>query len=80
MSRCRRLTKWGRCQQPAGTGAEQCTYHTRRSEDGDSYYERKVVLGLVQPVEDYLTDVEIGATLGGRKHEDGRRLDAYCLD
>ena len=43
----------------------------------DPYYERKVVLGLTEPVADYLSETEAQAVLNGRYRGDGRRIDQY---
>jgi hypothetical protein len=76
---CLAPSKWGLCQQPAEDG-ERCSAHTQweiRGTTPDSYYERKVVLGLVQPTWDWMTDEEAEILLNGRYRGDGRRLDAW---
>jgi len=45
----------------------------------DVFYERKVVLGLLIPTWDYLTEAEVDATMTGRYKGDGRRMDDYTL-
>lgn len=47
---------------------------------GRCYYHEKVVARLLQPVDRYLSDVEINTSLAGRPHQDGRRLDHYVTD
>lgn len=44
------------------------------------YYHRKLVAGSIESPSQYLTLEEIGATMGGRPHGDGRRLDQYVID
>jgi hypothetical protein len=44
------------------------------------YYHKKVHAGLLEPVENVLSDVEINTLMGGRLHQDGRRLDHYVSD
>jgi hypothetical protein len=79
--KCQQLTRWGRCQQDA---AEQgrCGFHERwsaRQDEPDRYLHRKIVLGLTQPVDAYLTEAQIRTTLVGTRHEDGRALDQFVL-
>jgi len=69
--------EWGRCQQP-GKGIELlCTYHSQGRDRHDDYYHRKIVLGLLQPTEDYIDAVEMDTLFRGRARHDGRRLDAW---
>lgn len=46
----------------------------------DSFYERKLVLGLIQPTWAYMSDTEANAVLNGRYRGDGRRLDVWISD
>lgn len=43
------------------------------------YYHEKVASGLLLPLRDVLSPVEIESTMGGRPRNDGRRLDHYVL-
>lgn len=43
----------------------------------DQFYERKVVLGLIEPTWDWMSDAEASALLNGRYRGDGRRLDQW---
>jgi hypothetical protein len=57
-----------------------CSAHTRwelRQQRPDAYYERKVVLGLIEPTWDWMSDAEANALLNGRYRGDGRRLDQW---
>jgi hypothetical protein len=57
-----------------------CSAHTRwalRQQQPDAYYERKVVLGLIEPTWDWMSDAEANALLNGRYRGDGRRLDQW---
>lgn len=89
MRRCDERTEWGRCAQAgtrlvAGyTRKVRCPFHdhwSRNDGQPDRNYHRKIVLGLLEPTDLYLTEDELRATLHGRSRGDGRRLDAYCLD
>lgn len=44
------------------------------------YYHDKLTGDLLQPVRSYLSESEISAMMSGRRHDDGRRLDAYVLE
>lgn len=78
---CRKRTQWGQCQQRVKGQHKLCAYHRHPDQHReDAYYHRKVVLGQVSLVEEYLDETEINATMNGRRHEDGRRLDAYVID
>lgn len=44
------------------------------------YYHQKILDGLLQPAADVLAPLELEATMEGRLHGDGRRLDAYVLE
>lgn len=79
-SKCMRLTKWGYCRQETAAGEAECSYHARRLNRVDPYYEAKIVRNLLHPIDSYLTAPEINATIGGRKRNDGRRLDSFCSD
>jgi hypothetical protein len=77
------ISPFGRCGQPPSAESEVglCVSHQRWIDRGvtpDPAYEKKIVEGLVQPVDSYLTDTEIEAMLNGRYRGDGRRLDVYC--
>ncbi len=54
-----------RCRQQVYAQAEMCTYH------------EKLRAGLLEKATDYLSDTQIDAMMGGRTHEDGRKLDGY---
>jgi hypothetical protein len=41
------------------------------------YYHAKVVDGLVSKTSEYLSSTEVDALFGGRRRNDGRRLDHY---
>ncbi len=79
---CETLTEWGRCSQEVA-GKLQCAYHhTAGQIDGfphDSFYHRKVVLGLVSPSHDVLGNTEVDALFRGRARNDGRRTDLYTI-
>lgn len=87
--RCEQLTRWQRCRQPARR-AGLCLFHFNVTYDDrwqrflavggrvDVYYERKIVLGLLQPTWEYLSAEEAKAMLYGRPRKDGRRIDAYA--
>ncbi|HEY8060268.1 MAG TPA: hypothetical protein VID94_16005, partial [Acidimicrobiales bacterium] len=74
---CEQLTQWGRCSQPVRR-AGLCLFHfnvifddrwQRKTAAGgrpDAYYEEKLVLGLLQPTWDYMTESEAKAVLYGR--------------
>lgn len=78
--RCkRRHREHGRCHQDARFEG-LCGYHLRRREGGgrvDPYYEKKVVLGLVEPTDHYMTETEVRALFEGRTKNDGRRIDHW---
>lgn len=77
--KCKAKSRFGRCQQEAVD--RLCRSHQRWLDLGvqpDPFYEQKIVLGLLQPVDAYLTETEIEAGLNGRYRGDGRRLDVYC--
>ena len=84
LATCIEETEWGQCQQeaPAQTWP-YCGFHLRDHDSvlttRDRYYERKVVLGLIEPTDHYLDQVEIEAMFGGRPRHDGRRIDEYTL-
>lgn len=44
------------------------------------FYHQRVVLGRLQQPASYLSLEELDATMGGRPHGDGRRLDQYVLE
>lgn len=73
-------TEWGRCQQP-NFYLGKCRYHHKAKKSPtfryDRFYHRKIVLGLLDPVEEYITITEEMALFGGRARNDGRRLDAW---
>jgi hypothetical protein len=73
-------TEWGRCQQPNYTRGK-CRYHLKAGRSStfrfDRFYHRKIVLGLLDPTEEYVTQVEESAMFRGRARNDGRRLDAW---
>ena len=46
----------------------------------DATYEQKLVLGLITPTWDSMSESEMEATLNGRYRGDGRRLDQYIVD
>lgn len=74
---CKTKTEWGPCQQPT---RGRCPYHKRMLQPGfraDPFYHKKVALGLVDPVESYVTHVELDTLFRGRPRNDGRRLDAW---
>lgn len=84
--KCEYLSPWGRCQQRRFEQREpggpfHCSFHHRwnrpESETPDPTYHRKIVEGLLEPTDDYLSDAELNATLRGRVRADGRRLDEY---
>ena len=73
---CGFVTEWGPCLQP---GEGLCAVHR----DGfrvDRYYERKVVSGLLEPVEAYASESQLRALIEGRRHRDGRSLDSWVPD
>lgn len=77
--RCKRRHKvHGRCQQDARFEG-LCGYHLRRLDGGrvDPYYEAKVVRGLVEPTDHYMTETEVRALFEGRTKNDGRRIDHW---
>jgi hypothetical protein len=53
------------CRQQVYGESTHCSYHEKR------------LAGLLAPLEEYLSDTEIDATMGGREHHDGRRLDHF---
>lgn len=74
---------WGRCHQPASPF--YCPFHNYwlfvvDTVGPDPYYHEKIVKGQVEPVDNYLTPREISATMVGRGHGDGRRLDHFAID
>lgn len=80
MNTCRKKTKWGKCQQELEGQAKWCSAHRFWSQAGvtpDPYYEQKVVLGLVTPTWDWMSDTEAHALLNGRLRGDGRRIDQW---
>lgn len=84
LRQCKTKTPWGRCGQPPYDPYEHCGYHLRRIVDSqnvlhsDSYYEQKVVAGLIEPTDHWLSKVEDDALFRGRAHNDGRRLDHWA--
>lgn len=77
---CCEETRWGRCQQAPLLNFDRCGYHVRRMQSGgrrDDYYEEKVVLGLVQPTDHWMSEVEARTLFVGRARNDGRRLDHW---
>jgi hypothetical protein len=82
VDRCLKITKWGRCSQ-AATPLGLCSAHEQwsiRGKTPDPGYERKIVLGLIQPTWDYMSESEAHAVLNGRYRGDGRRIDQYVID
>lgn len=77
--KCSRLTRWGRCQQRRKYEGLCSAHHNWdiRNVTPDETYERKIVLGQIQPTWDYLSDLECETLLNGRYRGDGRRLDQY---
>lgn len=78
---CTEQTQWGQCQQDPLSGG-LCGFHWHKAEGrqrNDDYYERKVVLGLIEPTDHYLTQTEVEAMFAGRPKNDGRRLDEYTV-
>jgi hypothetical protein len=79
---CRKKTPYGKCESMKMDSYSWCGYHTRRELDpesrSDSYYEQKVVAGLVTPTDHWMTDIEDDALFRGRTHNDGRRLDHWA--
>lgn len=71
--------EWGQCQQPAQPVSSLCSYHEQGRDSHDEFYHKKIVLGLLQPAEDYLDQVEIETLFYGRARHDGRRLDAWTV-
>ena len=71
----------GRCQQPPLPGRVQCSVHYRMDNDPrfrvDKHYHEKIILGLLEPTDRYLSVVEIEALFRGRPRNDGRRLDHW---
>lgn len=60
-----------------------CISHDRwasKRQTPDPFYEKKLVEGFTIPVDEYLTQAEIEATLNGRYRGDGRRIDQYTAD
>lgn len=75
--RCEQLTQWGRCSQPV---KGLCSWHRRwGTGERDTYYEEKVVKGLLTPAVDLFSTEESRALMGGRLHGDGRRLDQWAI-
>lgn len=72
---CLVSTRWGKCRQLSAAGP--CPYHAHPHPAPDLYYERKVVLGLVQPAASFMTPSELHAVVQGRYRGDGRRIDRY---
>ena len=66
MTSCGYPTHNGPCPQFGAPG--RCAYH------------RKIEAGLLQRADQVLDPVELEATMDGRLHGDGRRLDAYVTD
>lgn len=80
MASCRKKKNGLRCKQPAGVTA-LCVSHERwadRDVQPDAFYEQKLMLGLTQPADAYLSETEMEAMINGRYRGDGRRLDVYC--
>ena len=77
---CTTKTEWGRCQQPPFNKG-RCRYHDKAAKSPtfryDPFYHRKIVLGIIDPVEAYVTATEERALFRGRARNDGRRLDAW---
>lgn len=83
VSRCSARTRWGRCAQPAAADARLCAAHEewrRERITPDPGYERRVVLGEIEPVVAKLSPAELKATMTGRYKGDGRRIDAYVTN
>ncbi len=80
---CQTITEWGRCQQRTRHNSQWCSYHYCAStvEDfrHDSYYHRKITLGLIRSSHDTLSGTEIDALFRGRTRNDGRRTDLYTI-
>jgi hypothetical protein len=86
---CSKITNWGRCCQPALISSSLCHSHELWSKKADTlkgpfkpdpFYERKIVLGLLQPTFSYMTETEAFAVVNGRYRGDGRRIDQYVSD
>lgn len=80
---CEADSDWGPCQQPVQDPTMHCAYHWHKlsnpSAKTDRYYEQKIVRGLVQPTDNYLSATEIQAMFKSVPKGDGRRLDAYTV-
>lgn len=68
MRQCEFPVAFDTCPQLAYSDGRLCFYH------------RKVLDGLLEPVDSYLSTAEISSMMIGRRHDDGRRLDAYVLE
>jgi len=78
--RCKTLTEWGRCQQVPPEGNTYCYYHMSMQNPSfceDKTYHKKIVLGLLEPTGNYLSQTEVDSMFSGRLRNDGRRLDKY---
>ena len=80
---CSFISEFGRCSQAPGLGQGLCQFHRlwamRAPRRPDAFYHRKVILGLLTPSLDLLSEEEARALMSGRVHGDGRRLDAWVL-
>lgn len=43
----------------------------------DPYYEEKVFKGLIEPSDNWMSEVEVRALFSGRAKGDGRRIDHW---
>lgn len=85
--RCDQRTRWGRCPVEGRVRVSErkvlCAFHhwwSLRDDEPDPRHHERIILGIITPVSEDLTETEIRATLHGRSRGDGRRLDAYCLE
>ena len=78
---CSFETEFGPCQQrPFRGGFKWCSFHIRMETEGfrpDRHYHRKLVSGLLEPTDHYISEVEMQALMDGRARNDGRRLDHW---
>jgi len=80
---CQTITEWGRCKQRPRHDSQWCSYHYAASQIADfrhdSYYHRKIAVGLLNSSHEILTKTEIDALFKGRTRNDGRRTDLYTI-